>query len=374
MRKYVFKKAWKRAVMAAMDAVGSALFYFYKMVRKKGKSKRILVVRLDQLGDMIQALPFFSELRRQNSGYEIHALCVKDCAFLLKNNPDVDTVHEMSRSWFYPERKRSAKELEETAAKLRKLEFEKAYDLRGDIRNINYLVRINAGSIYGYGCAGGGFMLDKEYPYDRDMHEIDKNLRLLNSKAPDTLRMDFYCSQADIDAAAGIINKNAAQQARRIIVHPFTRAASKMWGLEKFNALIQRIADAGNTKVFVVGGKDDVRHAGKIRFSENVINCIGQLPLGVTIALIKQCGIFVGNDSGPQYFAAYLGLKTCVIYGYTVNYKRWMPKIPAVNMADISVPVECGPCEKSVCDNKAGHKCMELITVDMVWDRIKGWF
>ncbi|HNZ28979.1 MAG TPA: hypothetical protein PKJ42_03205, partial [Candidatus Goldiibacteriota bacterium] len=87
MRKYVFKKAWKRAVMAAMDAVGSALFYFYKMVRKKGKSKRILVVRLDQLGDMIQALPFFSELRRQNSGYEIHALCVKDCAFLLKNNP-----------------------------------------------------------------------------------------------------------------------------------------------------------------------------------------------------------------------------------------------------------------------------------------------
>ncbi|PKL91952.1 MAG: hypothetical protein CVV21_04170 [Candidatus Goldiibacteriota bacterium HGW-Goldbacteria-1] len=374
MRKYVFKKRLKRAVMAVIDAVGSALFYFYGRVRKKGKKKRILALRLDQLGDMIQALPFFSELRRQNSGYEIHALCVKDCAFLLKNNPDIDVVHELSRSWFYPERKRSGAELEAMASRLRKLEFEKAYDLRGDIRSINYLVRINAGSIYGYGCAGGGFMLDKEYPYDRDMHEIDKNLRLLDSKAADSIRIDFPCSQADIDAAAQIINKNGAAQARRIIVHPFTRAASKMWGLEKFNQLIKRIADAGNTKIFVIGGKDDVKYAGKIQFSENVINCIGALPLGVTIALIKQCGIFTGNDSGPQYFAAYSGLKTCVIYGYTVNYKRWLPKVPAANMADISVPVECGPCEKSVCDNKEGHKCMELITVDMVWDRIKGWF
>ncbi|MCE5300302.1 MAG: hypothetical protein LLG37_05445, partial [Spirochaetia bacterium] len=155
MRKYVFKKRWKRAVMTALDAVGSALFFFYGMFRKKGRQKRVLVLRLDQIGDMIQAMPFFGSLRKKYPGYEVHVLCVRDCYFLLDNNPDIDAVHALSSSWFYKERAFDRKEFAGKIRQLRALEFEAAYDLRGDIRNIWTLVRAGAGKIYGYGSGGG---------------------------------------------------------------------------------------------------------------------------------------------------------------------------------------------------------------------------
>jgi ADP-heptose:LPS heptosyltransferase len=375
--RYVFKKRWKRTAMAVIDALGGVLFIipniFRRMrINKGGLPKRILVVRLDQLGDMIQALPFFERLKLKYPDHEVHAVCVRDCAFLLEKNRNIDRLYTVSSSWFYPERRTDKKEYKALAGVLKKTGMGMGFDLRGDIRNLFFLRSCGAQLVKGYGSSGGGFLADEKTPYDRDEHEIDKNLRLIGEKAPVLVTIDFPAAAADETAAEKFILEHGAAVKKKIIVHPFTRAASKMWGTGKYNELIKRLVKDGRSKVFVIGGAQDAGNAGTFEWNENVINCIGSFNLAGTIALIKKSDIFIGNDSGPQYFAAYSGIKTCVIYGYTVNHKRWMPKVKAENFIDISVPVDCGPCELFGC-GREDHRCMRLITVEMVWNLVENW-
>jgi ADP-heptose:LPS heptosyltransferase len=201
---------------------------------------------------------------------------------------------------------------------------------------------------------------------------FDKNLKFIGERSAGTLKIDFPVTAGDTASAEKFIFDNNAARKRKIIVHPFTRAASKMWGIGKYNELIKRLVQDGKSKVFVIGGPSDSVNSGSFEWNENVINCIGSFNLSGTIALIKKSDLFIGNDSGPQYFAAYSGIRTCVIYGYTVNYKRWMPKVKPENFIDISVPVDCGPCELSEC-GREDHMCMRLITVEMVWNLLEKW-
>ncbi|MCE5299497.1 MAG: glycosyltransferase family 9 protein, partial [Spirochaetia bacterium] len=195
----------------------------------------------------------------------------------------------------------------------------------------------------------------------------------IGEKSPDAIRMEFHTTQAQDKEARDIIEAAGAAGAGMVAVHPFTRAQSKMWGADKFGALIEKMTALSGVKVFILGGREDAAAAQKYASLPGVVNCAGKLSLGGTAALIKRCSVFVGNDSGPQYFAAYSGVRTCVIYGYTMNSNRWRPKVKKEDFTGLSVAVPCGPCESSVCINRKGHKCMEAISVDMVWERIKQW-
>lgn len=359
--------------MAVFDLIGDILFFPIKLFAPRNyEPKKILVVRLDQVGDMVQALPFFSALRKKYPNAKIYGLCAKATEFLLKNNPDCDGVFSVEGSWFYREKHYSDAEMHAVSKAIKKEGVDTAFCLRGDLRNIMFLFFTGIKNRIGYGCTGGGFLLTKELPYDREEHEINKNLRLIGEKLADTdLRINFPVNDQDMAAATAIINDFPG---KRIIVHPFTRAQSKMWGLDKFAELVRRIANSGNVKVYIIGGPEDVPLLDEFQMHPRVIRCAGKHSYGTTMGMMRMADIFIGNDSGPQYFAAYSGLKTAVIYGYTVNYKRWAPMVKAENFMAFSVPVECGPCESSDCVNEKGkHECMDVISVDFVFDKIKSW-
>ena len=109
MVNYVFKKKYLKVLMGAVELFGylviAPIIFIRGLFLKKEQPRAIVVLRLDQIGDMIQALPFFDALKKKYPQSVVHAVCVKDCAFLLENNKNIDFVHIMSSSWFYPERK-----------------------------------------------------------------------------------------------------------------------------------------------------------------------------------------------------------------------------------------------------------------------------
>ncbi len=362
--------------MGAVDLLGSIIFAPFLFIRGKFSTKKgphnILVVRLDQIGDMVQAIPFFEALKRKYPLSTVHAVCVKDCAFLLKNNRNVDALHTVPSSWFYPERKANMADYAGLIKVLRRAGIDEAYDLRGDIRNLIFLRLCGAKKVMGYDCAGGGFLIDKKFPYDRDEHEIDKNLKLIGAKAEKEVAVEFPRSVSEEKTVRAFIDENGGPKTRRIIIHPFTRGGSRMWGMGKYADLAVKISKKENVRIFIIGGKDDERDSDIFSWNDKVINCIGRFSLGLTVEMLRQSHAFIGNNSGPQYFAAYSGIKSCVIYGNSVNYKSWQPKVKEDNFIALSKPTDCGPCELSVCNQKT-HRCMDLITVDEVYNAVEGW-
>jgi len=85
---------------------GGIIFFPLKFRKLASEPESILVVRLDQVGDMIQALPFLN--RAETKKYplaRITTLCAKPNKFLLEHSPLVDSVIAIESSWFYREKK-----------------------------------------------------------------------------------------------------------------------------------------------------------------------------------------------------------------------------------------------------------------------------
>lgn len=373
MTKYVFKNKWKSAVISCIDVVGRIIFSYPRRLSIESDPKEILVVRLDQVGDVIQALPFFSALRKKYPNATITALCAASTEFLLLHHPSVDKVIAMKSSWFYREKKWTLTDLCAVAAELRTIKVDLAFELRGDFRNILLLFLSGTKRIIGYGCTGGGFLLAKEYAYEREAHELDKNLKLLGETPKKIISITFAANEEAEREAERIFVRRG--EGRTLVVHPFTRAASKMWGIDRYNALIGRVMECSETvTIFVIGSAEERPLVQGFGWSERLIDCTGALSFSGTLSLIQRADLFVGNDSGPQFMAAYSGKKTCVIYGDTVNYLRWKPKVRDEDFVAFSKDVYCGPCESNVCLNrKEGHLCMDIITVEEVFFALKRW-
>ena len=79
------------------------------------------------------------------------------------------------------------------------------------------------------------------------------------------------------------------------------------------------------------------------------------------MALIKQCRLFITNDTGPMHIATAFGVPTVAIFG---------PTDPATTSPFgsrhelVRHPVDCSPCLLRECP--IDHRCMQGISVEMV--------
>ncbi len=358
--------------MALIDAAGALLYAPFKFFRKEpGRISRIAVLRLDLPGDMVQALAFFAALRKKYPEAGITAVCSRASRFLLEGNSDVDSVIAAETGNFYAGRSIDPGIFSVLARSIRKLDPDIAFDLKSDIRSLLLLKAAGARWIIGHKSGGGGFWCDESAgDMIKDEHEIDRNLRLMGEAPVEKADIKFFTSDEDEREASRI---TSGADGKKIIIHPFAGHTSRLWGFDRYNELIKMILDSSpGASVFITGGPGDREHAGKFSFGNRVMNVIG-LEFRPTIALIRKCDVFIGNDSSLQYFAAYSGVRTCVIYGYVAKYSHWLPKTGSPEkMKVFSMPVQCGPCELKICNQKS-HFCMDLIRVDEVFQAVKQW-
>ena len=61
--------------------------------------RRVLVIKLQHLGDVLLTTPVFSVLKHLYPGIEIDALIYTETLPMLSGNPSVDVVHEVDRTW-----------------------------------------------------------------------------------------------------------------------------------------------------------------------------------------------------------------------------------------------------------------------------------
>jgi len=85
---------------------------------------------------------------------------------------------------------------------------------------------------------------------------------------------------------------------------------SKRWPMENFRRLAQDLSrQRPDLTIFLIGGTDDREIARSIGAGSGgiIVDVTGQLSLSETAALLKHCGVYVGNDSGPIHLAGAVG-------------------------------------------------------------------
>ncbi|NWJ98078.1 MAG: glycosyltransferase family 9 protein [Chloroflexi bacterium] len=122
---------------------------------------------------------------------------------------------------------------------------------------------------------------------------------------------------------------------------------ARRWFPVGFAAVADTLIERYGVKVLLMGNGEEVELAQEIRklvrHPEEVSILAGSTSVAESVALLEQCELFIGNDGGLAHLAAVAGLPGVVIFGPT-NAQAWKPF--GQNMAVVVAPVElpCRPC------------------------------
>ena len=364
---YVFKRKKTWATVFFLDLIGSLLFFFRSREVPK-EVRRILVIRLDHIGDLVMSAPFFSALRACYPAAEIHLLADSRSAALFEHDPRLDHVIPLDGHWFSRNGRVQWFQMFRCAMGLRRVGYDLGFDLRGDFRTIFFFLFL-AGVKYkaSYGVRGGGFMLSASPLYPYRTHEVDRNVNLLAFFMNREIKAELPKIESDPDIRKMMETRLETQgrdKSRKLILcHLGAGYPSKQWRIDRYLKVIESLLDRGGIQIALIGKENEVDLPAEFLDRHDVLNFIGKTSLKELVALTGLADYFLGNDSGPAHIAGACGVPLLVVFSGTNRVEEWAPRARISRI--IHRDLECSPCEAKICPLKH-HNCMELIPEDEV--------
>ena len=339
-----------------MDGAGNLLFRKRKNPPAAALSpKKILVIRRDQIGDILPATALPQILKEHFSGAELHFLTSAAGEELLRNNPYVDRVWTDSR-------------------RMRGQKYDLGFAPRGDVRDNFLMWRLGAGRRLGYGITGGGFFLTDEIPYKKGVHESRHTLDLLNVLGvhPAKLAPSIHWSAEEERRFEKQLAGQGVSGPGWIGVQVDAGTEAKQWPLENFKRFLEGLQSKfPDAKTVLVGAdRARARELAGAAPGLRVVDLAGKTGLRELLYLLKRLSLFIGADSGPGHAAASFGVPVLFLYSGTNVFDEWRSLEESAEF--LRNPVPCSPCHLTLCP-VPGHPCMTGIApkraVDWVLER-----
>jgi ADP-heptose:LPS heptosyltransferase len=357
MRDYAFRKRHLRRLAGAVDAVGDRLVRRRRPAPPTAPAK-LLVIRLDHLGDVLFATPALRALREAFPAAHITLLAGPWTAAVA--NQHVDAVYEADVPWFArPRRAGGAGTWWSVLRWIRAQRFDTAIDLRGDFRHALWLWAARVPVRIGSGATGGGWLLTHEVT-SRAVHEVERNLDMVRVLSPSARSGALVPVTSAPQSAAAVLLSEVGVGAQQpiLLVHAGAGYATKLWEPEKLAACLDALQGSGLAPVFVGTGADRAAtDAVRARTRIPVGDLTGRTSLPELAALCARATAFLGGDSGPAHVAVAAGLPCVLVYSGVNDVARWGPWGGTVRV--LHHPVHCSPCGLAVC--AYDHECMRGI-------------
>jgi lipopolysaccharide heptosyltransferase II len=355
----------------------AALALAYRLAARRAESvsnapHRILVVDLDNIGDLLLATPAIRALRRSFPDATLDVLVTDYAAPVVAGNPYIDSVLTCGKRIV----EASLLERAALAWRVRRRQYHLGVILEAHWGYAGFaeLLLAVAGVPRRIGRDLGkhrGLLTAAVQP--RQQHWIDTYLEVvaLVGAKPDGDHMDFPINPADEAAAEAWCREHGLAGIAPIVLFPggTLHLISRRWGIEGFAAVGDALARSWQAPVVVIGGPEDTTLAKAVvdRMAVPALCAAGTLSLGCTGALLRRCRLFITNDSGPLHIAAAVRAPVVVILG---------PSDPLVfgprgTLHEIvRVPLPCSPCIRvgdfPDCPIIPRELCLQAVTPSMV--------
>jgi len=154
----------------------------------------------------------------------------------------------------------------------------------------------------------------------------------------------------------------------RIALFPFSAWRNKEWPVEYFVDIGHFFMIKG-WNVLILGGKADSDDATDLakRIGYRCVSLAGKLDLYECMAVLRQCNLALGCDSGLSHLARACQVKCGFIFGPTTRHFGFQPQNdPACRVFEVHrICRPCHPHGGNIC-LRLDHGCMRNITPDMV--------
>ena len=359
--KKMFQNASEILTLIASATV-QRLFYT-KRLPKDFIPERILVVKLDHIGDVLLATPVFSNLRLAYPNAELHALTGAWSRVILENHPDVNKVLEYNSPAFSRSKQSTSfKNALQLYRELRSQKYDLLIELRGDWRIILFALlhvtprRLSRGFLQIANKLG--------FPQFSGTHETIRNLDVLKQSGISTpiQTSTFLVTMENKKWASNFLETHQIHRETPLIaIHPGSPIALKRWNPERYAELADWLIAQKRAQILFVGVKDEISIINQIQnlMRGKAINIAGNTNIAQLASILHICNMFIGNDSGPMHLAAAVGTQTIGLYGPS-DPKRFGPV--GDKCQTIKRKFDCPPCLGPICRFGA-EGCMSKIQV-----------
>lgn len=319
--------------------------------------RKILVVKLDHIGDCIMAFPAVRRLKRHFPDALISVLTSRASRAVWGMEAAVDATIEFD--FFHARSALGQVELSDEdwralSDRLIPERFDLAVDLRKHLETRPVLRHTGARYLAGVDHRGRFPWLDiatewsgdQAYTHKRQ-HNIDDLVNLVDAIAAscDTDRRLIVRAPAEASPELGRLIAPAGGR-RLVCLHPTAGNDMKQWPLDYFAAVADRLVQEDDVRIALIGGPGEeatgARLLERMRCADAALSLIGKLPLSELPALLVRCALFLGNDSGPKHIAAGLGVPTVAVQSGSVDIYEWGPVGP--HAVAVARDVACTPC------------------------------
>jgi heptosyltransferase-3 len=305
---------------------------------------RILVVRRDNIGDLVCTTPLFSALRRRFPQGWTGALVNSYNAPVLDRNADLNDVFVYTKLKHVGATESALAALGRRLGmlwRLRRARLDAVILATPDfVPRLARLARwLAPRDVLGFsdGSPAAARLLDWSVPvaHVQGMHEVERVLSLakrfdIQGEAP-PLRL-----VPDEDFVRKAAGRLGAAPRLKVAVHITARRPKQRWPAGRFAELISKLHAQHNARVMLLwfsGAADDPRHPGdndKAREVERLL--AGKVPLATCgtaqlpelIGALAACDIVITPDGGALHLAAALGKPIVALFGDSAP-ERWRP-------------------------------------------------
>ncbi len=335
--------------------------------------KKILVIKLRHLGDVLLSAPVFSSLKNQLPSAQIDAYVYKEAAAMLEGHPAIRQLIFYDRKWkklslFH----RMRKEIQ-LLLYLRKQNYDLIINLTEGDRGAFVCKISNAKILVGYD--EGKKSKRKVYTH---LVKICPGLRHTVERNLDCVRKIGIFPQENKRALYFSIPDDVTQKMTHLLqkkdfsdfylIHPLARWRFKCWPTEKMRRLILTLLE-NNEKVVLVAGNnpEEKKIIDEIVYGishPHFLNLCSQLSLKELGACIQLSKALICVDSVCFHMANALKAKTYALFGPTsdVTWGAWQN--PNAHIITKNLP--CRPCYMDGCGGSKMADCLYSLEFETV--------
>ncbi len=337
----------------------------------KESPKNILLRMPNWLGDLVMATPVIKDLRHAFPDAAITAMCQANVAPMLERDPHITEIFTFSRPSGWLRRA----ENRDLIGSLSAGKYDLGVLLTNSLSSAYWMWRGQVKNRLGYTGHFRSWLLDKALPFPEareTQHLVMTYKQLLAPLQIPLSDTNPYLEVGEDEEAAVWERLNGLGIEKEHIIVGINPGAAygsaKCWLPDRYREVAERLIAMPNVRVVFFGDRAGAEpvHSICVGLPETVVNLAAKTSLRELVTLIKCCGVFVTNDSGPMHIAAAVGTPLLALFGSTNDVSTGPYNLGKV----IHKHVECSPCYKRECP--IDFRCMTRIGVDEVHGELMG--
>ena len=286
--------------------------------------KRIAIIKLSAMGDIIHAMVALQYIKRQYPNLQIDWFVESAFAPILENNPDIIQIIKLDLKSIKKDKKEIINQIK-LIKKYEKNSYDLVIDAQGLIKSA--IVSFFLGkSRVGFSKNStreklASFFYTKKVDIAYDKNAIERNVKVLSQALNFEITKDdilnkkpflFYKNENEV------IYEYLSKDKKNVLFVIGASWPSKMYSKEKFAKIINNLDE----NCLITWGNEAEKDIANFVANISKAKVLPKLDLNSLKAIMSKVDLVIGNDTGPTHMAWALNIPSITLFGNTPGYRN----------------------------------------------------